>query len=170
MTQTALSAFTGYSVRTVQHWEAGTRIPHASTQEAVLRRIQENARALAQPGGARLTQHDQRSMKTKTLQTENVPAVVQPPLVLDLPAERQELLKAYAEGCYDRGVRIGLLRHPIPRPQWVANCMQDALNHIGTTESWERIESVVSLQNTPDHPPLERSDASDCSKPTNTKQ
>lgn len=43
MTQTALAAFTGYSVRTVQHWEAGTRIPHVVTQKAVLRRIQENA-------------------------------------------------------------------------------------------------------------------------------
>lgn len=43
LTQTALAAFTGYSVRTVQHWEAGTRIPHPVTQEAILRRIGENA-------------------------------------------------------------------------------------------------------------------------------
>lgn len=78
---------------------------------------------------------------------EGLMPVDQRRLVLDLPADRQETLRAYAEGCYDRGVRIGLLVRPIARPQWVANCMQDALDHIGTTETWERIESVVSLQN-----------------------
>ena len=73
--------------------------------------------------------------------------VVQRRFVLDLPADRQELLKAYAEGCYDRAVETFDDFRPIVRPQWVANCMQDALDHIGTTETWERIESVVSLQN-----------------------
>ena len=71
----------------------------------------------------------------------------QHPLVLDLPSDRQELLRAFAEGCYDRGCKYIENFRPIPRPQWVANCMQDVLDHIGTTESWERIESVVSLQN-----------------------
>ncbi len=88
----------------------------------------------------------------KTAITENVASVASTSLVLDLPADRKELLRAHAEGCYDRFLELSESRFwqgwkPIARQEWVANCMQDALNHIGKSESWERIESVVSLQN-----------------------
>lgn len=40
---------TGYSERTIQHWEAGTRIPHQSTQDAVIRKFESQSAEPIQP-------------------------------------------------------------------------------------------------------------------------
>jgi len=77
----------------------------------------------------------------KTQSTPKIPRKKH--LVKDLPEDRQALLHAFAEGCYDRASKLPEANLAL-RPVFVANCMQDALDHIGKTESWERIESVVS--------------------------
>jgi DNA-binding transcriptional regulator YiaG len=43
ISQEMTALMTGYSERTVQHWEAGTRTPHQATQDAVIRTLQSKA-------------------------------------------------------------------------------------------------------------------------------
>ena len=72
--------------------------------------------------------------------------------VADLSPERREILRRYAESCYERYM---MLKEnfgpphwdPLPRNLWVANCMQSALSSIGTTDAWERIEQVAKHWN-----------------------
>ena len=68
-------------------------------------------------------------------------------LVADLPAEKQKILRDYAESVYRRCLEWSqwpdnsiFAFRPIAKPQWIANCMQDALDYIDVRHTWEELE------------------------------
>lgn len=66
----------------------------------------------------------------------------------DLSAERQNLLRAYAAGCYSRALELGAWNSHFGRPLapyavWTENCMQSILDGIEEGEgTWEEIENI----------------------------